>query len=54
MLWCLMIGATVVGAGLFVIGAACCSFARDVDREERAEGNLIAKCDDPRAALPIG
>jgi hypothetical protein len=54
MMWWLMIGAMVAGAGLSVIGAACWSFARDVDREERAEGDLVAECNNPRAALSTG
>jgi hypothetical protein len=43
MTWWLIIGAVATGAGVLVIGAACCSFARDMDREERAEGNLVAE-----------
>jgi hypothetical protein len=55
MVWWLMIGVLVAGTGLFALGAACCSFARDVDREDRAEGSFIAECNNPRAAaLPSG
>ena len=54
MTWWMMFGVLVAGSGLLVIGAACCSFARDVDREERAEGNLVAECYSPRATLPSG
>jgi hypothetical protein len=36
-----MIGAMVAGAGLHVLGAACCLFGRGVHREESAK--LIAE-----------
>jgi hypothetical protein len=44
MTWWLIMGAMVAGTGVLVIGSACCSFARDVDREDRAEGNFVAEC----------
>jgi hypothetical protein len=50
MTWWLIIGAMVPGAGVLLIGAACCSFARDMDREEREEGNLVAERKNSRAA----
>jgi hypothetical protein len=50
MTWWLLIGAMVMGAGVLVIGAACFSFARDLDREECAEGSLVAERKISRAA----
>jgi hypothetical protein len=44
------IGMRVAGAALLVIGAACGSFARGVDREERAGGNIVADHKESRAA----
>jgi hypothetical protein len=50
MMWWLMIFAMVVGVGVIVIGIACCSFVRDGEREERAEGKLLAEGMNSRAA----